>query len=161
MAKIDSGDLYKADDADNVKMAVNHFLDYILANYVGKKGRSGWGKPRFDIEMWNQVQNVVENKQKITNRNDGFHSRLRKYISNGSTLWTLISQLIDIEAKTRAQRDEDIERVEGEDINAEDEPNDKARFRLLQKNRAIKNLINNIDEHDAINYLKRVSHIDI
>ncbi len=161
LAKIDSGDLYEPDDADNVKMAVNYFLDYIEANYVGKRHRAGISKPRFDVEMWNQVQNVVENKQRTTNRNESFHSRLRKYIPNGSTLWTLIQLLVDIEARTRGQRDEDIQRVGGEDLDAEEEPNDKARFRLLQKNRAIKNLINNIDEYEKVDYLKRVSHIDV
>jgi hypothetical protein len=161
LVKIDSGDLYEPDDADNVKMSVNNFLDYIEANYVGKRHRAGLTKPRFDVEMWNQCHNVVENKQRTTNRNESFHSRLKKYVPNGSTLWSLISQLINIEARTRAQRDDDIQRVEGEDLDAEEEPNDRARFRLLQKNRALKNLITNIDEYEPVDFLKRVSHIDI
>jgi hypothetical protein len=36
----------------------------------------------------------------------------------------------------------------------------RARFRLLQKNRALKNLIENIDEYDAVGFLKHVSHVD-
>ncbi len=103
---------------------------------------------------------MVQNKQRTTNRNEGFHSRLRKAIPNGSTLWSLIQQLIDVEARTRAQCHEDIERVQGDDLDVDEEPNDRARFRLLQKNRALKNLIENIDEYDVVYFLKRVSHID-
>ncbi len=161
LTKVDTCNLYEADEADNIKMSVNNYLYYLEVNYAGKRGRAGWSKPRFYIEMWNQVQNVVQNKQRTTSGNEGFHSRLRKAVPNGSTLWSLIQQLIDVEARTRAQCNEDIERVQGEDLDVDEEPNDKARFRLLKKHRALKNLIENIDEYDAVDFLKRVSHIDV
>jgi hypothetical protein len=122
LTKVDTCNLYEADKVDNIKMSVNNYLYYLEANYAGKRGRAGWSKPRFYIEMWNQVQNVVQNKQRTTNGNEGFHSRLRMAVPNGSTLWSLIQQLIDVEAWTRAQRDEDIERVQGEDLDVDEEP---------------------------------------
>ncbi len=77
--------------------------------------------------LWNQVENALGGGQLSTNRNEGYHSRLAGAVKKNTSLWALISEIIDVEAKTRAKRDEDRAEVdvvveEAGDEDDEDDP---------------------------------------
>ena len=119
--------------------------------------RTGWSKPRFPTEMWNQFDNVVNDRQRTTNWNEGFHSRFRKEVSVNASIWEVIRKLINLEAQTRAERDEDRERLTyGQ---AAVEPRSGRDRRRSQNNAALKNLLEHRSEFSKIDFMKRVSHM--
>jgi hypothetical protein len=72
------------------------------------------------------VENALNGGQLSTNCNEGYHSRLREAVKHNSSLWALISELIDVEAECRAKCEEDRAVVDyrHEDDESEDEHDD-------------------------------------
>jgi len=130
--------------------------------------------PRYPPSLWNQVENALSGGQLSTNRNEGYHSRLRSSIKNNSSIWALLSEIIDIEAETRAKREEDRANIdyrhedeasEGEDGDprpggSRDHPGVSQKFQRKQKMRWLRNIILKRDEYTPVAYLKRVSHLE-
>jgi len=162
------------EEADDSKESLTNFLDYIEKNYVGHKSRYGWTMPRFPPSLWNQLENALNGGQLSTNRNEGYHSRLRASLKRNAPIWALFSELIDVEAETRAKREEDRANVdyqhEGDGEEEEegepqpggsrDRPGPSARYQRKQRRRWLKNIILKREEYTKVAYLKRVSHLD-
>jgi hypothetical protein len=58
------------------------------------------------------VENALNGGLLSTNRNEGYHSRLRAAIKQNSSQWALIAEIIDIEAETRAKKDKDRAQID-------------------------------------------------
>jgi len=99
---------FKLEVKDEMKQSLNRFLEYFEQTYLGKQGRAGWLRGKYNLEMWNQYSNVIEGRQMSTNAHEGFHSRLRMSLETSATYWSLIDALTDMEAASRANRLEDI-----------------------------------------------------
>jgi hypothetical protein len=91
------------EEADDCRESLTTYLDYIEKNYVGHKSRYGWTMPRYPPPLWNQLENALNGGQLSTNRNEGYHSRLRAALKQNSSIWALISEIIDVEAENRAK----------------------------------------------------------
>jgi hypothetical protein len=63
----------KAENADEMKMSLNQFLEYFEKTNVGCQGRTGWLNGKFPITIWNNHSNMLEIRQILTNRHEGFH----------------------------------------------------------------------------------------
>jgi hypothetical protein len=160
------------EEADDCKESLQNFLDYVEKNYIGHKSRVGWSLPRYPPSLWNQVENALSGGQMSTNRNEGYHSRLRASIKQNSTIWALLSELIDVEAETRAKREEDRANIdyrhedeasEGEDGDAMpvgEHPGSGKKYQRKQKMRWLRNIILKREEYAPVAYLKRVSHLE-
>lgn len=117
----------EGDDPDSMIESLDQFLDYFEKFYLGKFNRSmlsqkypnatwetgrnpktGFTAARFPPEMWSQYDAVTNGRQSTTNRNEAFHSYLKKSIPQNGSLWTVIDLLADVEAKARRNREEQI-----------------------------------------------------
>jgi hypothetical protein len=161
------------EEADDCRESLTSYLDYIEKNYVGHKSRYGWTMPRYPPALWNQLENALNGGQLSTNRNEGYHSRLRAALKQNSSIWALISEIIDVEAENRAKREEDRANVdyhhEDDDSDGEEEPQAGGsrehpgvgwKFQRKQKRRWLKNIILKREEYTKVAFLKRVSHIE-
>jgi len=102
----------EAEEADDCRESLVSFLEYLEKNDVGHQSRVGWSMPRFPPTLWNQVENALNGGLLSTNRNEGYHSRLRAAIKQNSSQWALIAEIIDIEAETRAKKDKDRAQID-------------------------------------------------
>jgi len=84
---------------DSIRESIKQYLDYIESNYVGKEGRTGWTNPCFLPEVWNQYDYCLGLEQRTTNRNEVFHSVLRKAIPHNASLWSVMDEIKTYEAK--------------------------------------------------------------
>jgi hypothetical protein len=143
----------KMEHKDDMKQNLNLFLEYFERTYLGKRGRAGWMRGKFQLELWNQHQNVLDGKQVSTNAHEGWHSRLRMALENSATFWSLVDALTDTEATTRANRAEDI----GNGPNDEQAGSSRCQKerRLLAK-AALREIVAHKDEYEIVDYLKRV-----
>jgi hypothetical protein len=162
------------EEVDDCKESLQNYLDYVEKTYIGHKSRVGWSLARYPPTLWNQVENALSGGQLSTNRNEGFHSRLRASIKYNSTIWALLSELIDVEAETRAKREEDRANIdyrhedaaiEGEDDDAvpggsREHPGSGHKYQRKQKMRWLRNIILKREEYAPVDYLKRVAHLD-
>jgi hypothetical protein len=164
------------EEADDCRESLTAYLDYLEKMYVGHQSRYGWSLPRYPPQLWNQVENALNGGQLSTNCNEGYHSRLREAVKHNSSLWALISELIDVEAECRAKCEEDRAVVDycHEDDESEDEQDDGepqpggsrtppgcgTRFQRKQKRLWLKNVILRREEYGKVAYLKSVAHIE-
>jgi hypothetical protein len=153
--ELDQDEDIKMEVKDVMKENLNHFLEYFEQTYLGKKGRTGWLKGRFALELWNQHDNVLEGRQTSTNCHEGWHSRMRKAIQTSNTYWSLIDQLIDVEGSTRANREDDLERGH----NDQQTGSSRAKKEVRLNNKAkLRQIVSKIDEYEIIDYLKKVAY---
>jgi hypothetical protein len=108
---------------------------------------------KFQLELWNQHQNVLEGKQVSTNAHEGWHSRLRKSLENSATFWSLIDALSDAEATARANRAEDIGR--GHNDQQPGNSRSQKERRLLAK-AALREIVSHKDDYEMVDYLKTI-----
>jgi hypothetical protein len=162
------------EEADDCREALVSFLDYLEKNYVGHQSRVGWSMPRYPPSLWNQVENALSGGQLSTNRNEGYHSRLAGAVKKNASLWALINEIIDVEAETRAKRDEDRGQIDVEvDDDMEDadgepvagpsngqHPGPGKRWQMVQARRRLKNIILKREEYSKVAYLKCISHLE-
>jgi hypothetical protein len=144
----------KAEKADEMKQALNKYLDYFEKSYIGRQGKTCWLKGKYPIQIWSQHENVLEGRQLSTNRHEGWHSRLRKSLVASATLWALLDELRDVEASTRHEREEDIERGPAEEQTGNSRKQKEKRLARQQK---LRRLVMHMDDYDMVSYLKRVS----
>jgi hypothetical protein len=156
------------EEKDATKESLNAYLDFLERNYIGRQTRSGISVPRFPPELWSQIGNCLEGRPLSTNRNEGFHSRLKHNLPQNNHIWALLTHLVNIEAETRTIRDEHRVSlgVDGddseEDGQGEDgkQPGNAGAYRRWKMRRNIRNLIVHIEEYTPVDYLERVSHIE-
>ncbi len=153
--ELDQDPNIKMEVKDDLKQSLNLFLEFFERTYLGKKGRAGWLKGKFALELWNQYNNVLEGKQVSTNLQEGWHSRLRKSLENSATYWTLVDALTETEATMRQNRAEDI----GNGPNDEQTGSSRSQKekRLLAK-AALREIVSHKDEYEMVDYLKRVGY---
>jgi len=144
---------FKMEVKDDLKQNLNLFLEYFERTYLGKRGRAGWMRGKFQLELWNQHQNVLEGKQVSTNAHEGWHSRLRKSLENSATFWSLIDALSDAEATARANRAEDI----GRGHNDQQPGNSRSqKERRLMAKAALRDIVSHKDDYEMVDYLKTI-----
>jgi hypothetical protein len=130
-------------------------LEFFEEDYVGRKGRTGWLKGKFPIKIWNQWENVLEGRQLSTNRHEGWHSRLRKSLATSTTFWTLMEEQIDIEATSRADREDDLDNGH---TNLQSGKSRRLK-ELRKKARAkLRDIMTNIDDYEMVDYLKKIGY---
>lgn len=136
-----------------LKKSIDDYLNYFEKNYVGFQSRTGWAYPRYPNEIWNQHDSALDLAQRTTNRNESFHSVLRKQISVNSSMWTVIDALKDQEAKVRVRLEE--RRAAGSI------PSGKRECRRSDNDLALKNIVERrTDYSNCVEYLKRVSTLE-
>ena len=140
---------------DGIRDSLNTFLDYFEKSYVGAQTRTGWSKPRFSPEIWNQFENLMSGQQQTTNRIENYHSVLRKLIQVNGSFWEVIDKLIGYEAKVRVKRDEDRQRPLDEEGPATSR--EKRRSHNLS---VMQSIARHRDEFSRVDYLKRISSLD-
>ena len=138
------------DEYDEVMSKINDFLDYLEKNYIGSNSRTGWTRPRFPVELWNKYQDVLEDEQLTTNRNESYHSALRKSVPLNSSLWALIDTLVDSEAKARVRREEFCSHPAGTGETGREK-------RRASRSQELKSLVQNKDNWSRMDYLKRIA----
>jgi len=143
-----------------LKESIDKFLTYFERNYVGYSTRTGWAYPRFPIEIWNMHDAALELGQKTTNRNESFHSSLRKAVPLNASLWGVLEVLRDQEAKVRVRHDE--RRQAGQqDLDNPDRPGTDREKRRSNHAIALKAIVEHpLDFTTKIDYLKRVSGLE-
>ncbi len=143
---------------------VNAYLQYIEDNYVGGRTRTGYSSPRFPLSIWNHHKTALEMGQTTTNRNEGRNMLLRAAIPINAGVWQVIEGFQDLEAKTRAVRDEDIARlpVGGRQLDQATGdivgPATQRKRSQSMKAYALKNIVEHCQEYSHVDYLKRLSN---
>jgi hypothetical protein len=79
---------------DSMKETLNKFLGYFEKTYIGRQERTCWLKGKFPIQIRNKHDNVLVGRQLFTNRQEGFHSRLKKSIVASASLWALLGPVL-------------------------------------------------------------------
>ena len=138
------------DESDEVKERLNDFLLYLEKNYIGSHSRTGWSRPRFPVELWSKYDDVLGDEQLTTNRNESYHSALRKSVPLNSSLWALIDSLIDSEAKARVRREEFLSHP------GESSKTGRER-RRSSRSQELKSIVQNKDNWSKLDYLKRIA----
>jgi len=150
------------EEKDATKESLNTFLDFMERNYVGRATRTGISVPRFPPELWSQRENCLEGRPLSTNRNEGFHSRLKHNLPQNNTIWALLGHLVDVEAETRMIRDE--HRASLDNVEEEDEagkgPGNTSAYKRWRLRSNLKNLIINREEYTPVEFLERISHVE-
>ena len=136
---------------DVMKENLNSFLDYFEKTYLGKKGRTGWLKGKYALELWNQYDNVLEGCQLSTNSQEGWHSKLRKSLETCAMYWTLIDELTDIEACTRAFLEEDLENGLAAEQPGSSRHKKEARIEARAR---LREVVTHIEDFEMTDYLK-------
>jgi hypothetical protein len=153
LEELDQDNSMKMEEKDDLKQNLNLFLEYFERTYLGKRGRAGWMRGKFQLELWNQHHNVLEGKQVSTNSHEGWHSRLRRAIENSATFWSLIDALSDSEATAGANRAEDITRGH----NDEQSGNSRSlKEKRLMSKAALREIVTHQDDYEMVDYLKTV-----
>jgi len=155
LTSLDEDPEFKAELADVMKESLNKYIDYFERTYVGRAGRAAWLKGKFAIPLWNQYDNILEGRQISNNRHESFHSRLSKNLEKKPTLWSLLDELVDVEASVRGEREEHL---------AVDEPSTstggtrrKRDIRKANRDR-IRTLVTRMEEFEMTDFLKRVGY---
>jgi hypothetical protein len=65
-----------------------------------------WVRPRFDYQVWNQMEAVLSGEPTTTNSSEAFHSGFRKSVAANSSIWGVIDDLRHLETKIRVKFDE-------------------------------------------------------
>ena len=143
----------------SIRDSIEFYLDYIESTYVGKQGRMGWSNPRYPPDIWSQYENALCLEQRTTNRNEVWHSVLRKAVPLNASLWTVIDQLIKYEGKVRVMRDEHRNKFNATLAKEEQEIMNKAQRRRSDNDVLLRNLVSQIDDFDKVEFLSRISHI--
>ena len=156
MAGIKSNDQFDEEAKDDIQKSIEFYLDYCEKMYIGMKGRTSWIKPRFSISLWNQHENAINLKQRTTNRNEVFHSVMRKAIPSNASFWTCVDALVDYEAKTRVLRDEHRAKFS---TSLETSPSNSRERRKSDNDLALKCLIEHREEYKPVEYLQRVANL--
>jgi hypothetical protein len=138
------------DECDRVKERMNSFLDYLEKTYIGSHSRTGWTRPRFPPELWSKYEDVLGDEQLTTNRNEAYHSALRKSVPLNSSLWTLIDTLIDSEAKARVRREEFCSHSPSSSETGREK-------RRSGRSQELKSVVQNKDNWSRLDYLKRIA----
>jgi hypothetical protein len=158
LEELDQDTAMKMEVKDDLKQSLNLFLEYFERTYLGKRGRAGWMRGKYQLELWNQHHNVLEGKQVSTNQHEGWHSRLRRAVENSATFWSLIDALTDSEATARANRAEDITRGH----NDEQSGNSRSlKERRLLNKAALREIVAHQDDYEMIDYLKTVGSYNL
>jgi hypothetical protein len=90
-----------------------------------------------------------------------FIVRFKHDLPQNNTLWTLLGYLVNIEADTRAIRDEDRGAINGVDQDGEFKaPGNGGAYKRWRMRNNLKNIISHREEYEPLEYLARVSHID-
>jgi len=155
------------EEKDATKESLNCYLDFLERNYIGRQTRTGNSVPRFPPEIWSQVDNCLEGRPLSTNRNEGFHSRLKHNLPQNNTIWALLDHLVNLEAETHTIRDEHRASLGMEDDGDDEgdggdekQPGNAGAYKRWKMRRNLKNLIGHRDEYSTVEFLERVSHID-
>jgi hypothetical protein len=154
---LDNDPNFKMEVKDDLKQSLNRFLEYFEATYLGKQGRAGWLKGKYNLSMWNQHDNVLEGRQLSTNAHEGFHSRLRLSVETNATLWSLIDALTDMEAASRANRLEDIGRGHNENQAGSSR---REKERRIEARHELRQIVTSIEEYEMVDYLKHVGYLN-
>ena len=156
MAGIKSNDQFDEEAKDDIQKSIEFYLEYCEKTYIGMKGRTSWIKPRFSISLWNQHENALNLKQRTTNRNEVFHSVMRKAIPSNASFWTCVDALVDYEAKTRVLRNEHRAKFS---TSLETSPSNSRERRKSDNDLALKCLIEHREEYKPVEYLQRVANL--
>lgn len=162
LTELDENENLSYDEKDNCKESLRTYLDYLERNYIGRQVRNGYSKARFEPEIWNQISNCLEGRPLSTNRNEGFHSRMRHDLPMNNTLWALLAYLVNLEAETRVIRDEDRGVVNANEDADSPPPGSGggSAYKRWRMRTNLKNLISHRDEYGLYEYLCRISHIE-
>ena len=147
---------------EDLKDRMNQYLDYVERNYVGAKTRTGLSQPRFPPKMWSVHEAALAMEPTDTNRNEGWNSVPRASVSKNAGLWQLIEGLIGLEAKTRAQREEDTARIPlgGRPISQNqgdiDGPASSRERRKSVRDWERRNIVMHREEYGKVDFLRRL-----
>jgi hypothetical protein len=159
----------ETEEADDCRDALVSFLDYLEKNYVGHQSSVGWSMPRYP-----PLSGIRLRMQLSTNRNEGYHSRLAGAVKKNASIWALINEIIDVEAETRAKRDEDRGQLDVEDVEEVEDadgepvaggsngrhPGPGKKWQMQQARRRLKNIIMKREEYSKVAYLQCVAHLE-
>ncbi len=153
--ELDQDEEMKLEVKDELKQSLNDFLDFFERTYLGKKGRAGWLKGKYALELWNQHSNVLDDRLLSTNAQKGWHSRLRQSLPTSATYWSLIDALTEVEASTRANCEEDI----GNGHNSQQAGSSRCqKEKRLAARAELREIMNHMDEYEMVVYLKKVGY---
>jgi hypothetical protein len=65
-----------------------------------------WVRPRFDHQVWSQMEAVEAGEPTTTNASEAFHSGFRKSVAANSSFWGVVDDLRRLETKVRVKFDE-------------------------------------------------------
>jgi hypothetical protein len=89
----------------------------------------------FPPEVWSQYETALNCGQKTTNRNEGYHSAMRKLVPLNASFWTVVDLIKDHESKTVLRYEQEhVSPVESSPENGPECIRKKIRSELSLKN---------------------------
>ncbi|CAF1433378.1 unnamed protein product [Rotaria sp. Silwood1] len=136
--------------ADNFDDDGDTLLEYFEKTWIGEKKKRGAGrkKPKFNYELWNVYERVINNLPRSNNSVEGWHNGFANRVSNAHPS---TAKLADKIRREQSKFEIDIERInQGHELKMK-----KTIYRKL--NERMVRVVNIYDKNQLDQYLKNVS----